>query len=50
MQKITDWIGNIYNTHGYIAALVTIVVLVALVVGVAMFTGLDLGVITNWLN
>lgn len=50
MQKITDWIGDIYNKHGYIAALVTLVVLVALVVGVAMLTGLDLGVITDWLG
>jgi len=50
MQKITTWIGDIYNKHGYIAALVTLVVLVALVVGVAMLTGIDLGVITDWLG
>ena len=50
MQRIIDWIGNIYNKHGYVAALITICVLAALVVGVAMLTGLDLGVITDWLG
>ena len=50
MKRIIDWIGNIYTQHGYVAALITIVTLASLVVGVAMATGIDLGVITDWLN
>lgn len=50
MQKITNWVGDIYTKHGYIAALVTVVVLVVLAVGVALVSGIDLGALGGWLN
>lgn len=50
MKTITAWIGDIYVKHGYIAALVTIVVLVVLAVGVAWFAGVDIGALGGWLN
>jgi len=42
-MKIINWIGDIYRQHGYIAALVTIVVIVALTLGVSLLAGVDLG-------
>ena len=47
--KIINWNGDIYTKHGYIAALVTIVVLVALAVGVSYVAGIDLKDIGIWL-
>ncbi len=49
-MRIINWIGDIYKTHGYIAALVTIVVLVALALGVSLLAGVDLGALTGWLG
>lgn len=49
MTKITSWIGDIYREHGYVAALVTIMVLVALAVGVSYVAGIDLKDIGIWL-
>ena len=49
-MKIINWIGDIYKAHGYIAALVTIVMLVALVVGVAYATGVDVRDIARWIG
>lgn len=49
-MRLIPWIGDIYREHGYIAALVTIVVLVALAVGVAVGTNTGLGDIIRWLG
>lgn len=45
---LINWIGDIYKKYGYIAALITIVVLVALAVGVSWFAGIDLRDIARW--
>jgi hypothetical protein len=47
---LIKWITDIYKTHGYIAALVTIVTLTVLLVGVAWFTGLDVNDLGIWLT
>lgn len=49
-MRIISWIGDIYKTQGYVAALVTIVVLVALALGVSMVAGIDLGSIAQWVG
>lgn len=46
---LLNWLKDIYVKHGYIAALVTIVVLVVLAAGVAWGFGLDLRDIAIWL-
>lgn len=48
-MRLINWIGDIYKEHGYIAALVTIVVLVVLAVGVSYAAGIDLRDIAQWL-
>jgi hypothetical protein len=50
MRTLLNWITDIYQKHGYIAALVTIVTLTLLIVGVAWFTGLDINDIGIWLT
>lgn len=47
---IIGWIKDIYTKHGYVAALVTIAVLVALTVGVSWFAGIDVQDIARWLS
>ena len=49
-MRLIDWIGDIYREHGYVAALVTIVVLVALALGVSLLAGIDLRDIAQWLS
>lgn len=49
-MKVITWIGDIYKTHGYIAALVTIIVIVALALGVSYVAGIDLGSIAQWVG
>lgn len=46
---IIGWIKDIYTKHGYVAALITIVVLVALMLGVSWFAGIDLQDLGRWL-
>lgn len=48
-MRLIAWIGDIYKEHGYIAALVTITVIVALALGVSMLAGIDLRDIAQWL-
>lgn len=47
-MKVIAWIGDIYKTHGYLAALVTIIVLVALALSVSLAAGIDLRDIARW--
>ena len=49
-MRLINWIGDIYKEHGYIAALVTIIVLVALALGVSLAAGIDLRDIARWLS
>lgn len=49
-MRLITWIGDIYREHGYIAALVTIIVLVALALGVSLVAGIDLRDIAGWIN
>lgn len=49
-MKVITWIGDIYKTHGYIAALVTIIVIVALALGVSLLAGIDLRDIARWIS
>ncbi len=46
---IVNWIKDIYQKHGYVAALVTIIVLVALAVGVGYVAGIDIKDLGRWL-
>ncbi len=48
-MKLVNWIGDIYTKHGYVAALITIVVLVASAVGVSYAAGIDLRDIARWI-
>ena len=50
MKTLVNWISDIYKEHGYVAALVTIVVLVLLAVGVSWFAGIDLRDIARWVD
>ncbi len=47
---IIRWIGDIYTKHGYIAALVTIVVLVALAAGLDWAFDIDLIDLVRWID
>ena len=49
-MRLITWIGDIYRDHGYIAALVTIIVLVALALGVSLLAGIDLRDIARWIS
>lgn len=49
-MRLITWIGDIYREHGYIAALVTIGVLVALALGVSLLAGIDLRDIARWIS
>jgi|JI10StandDraft_1071094.scaffolds.fasta_scaffold4831882_2 hypothetical protein len=49
-MRLITWIGDIYREHGYIAALVTIIVLVALALGVSLLAGIDLRDIARWIS
>ncbi|MBX3012353.1 MAG: hypothetical protein KF832_12635 [Caldilineaceae bacterium] len=49
MQTLIAWVADIYRTHGYQAALVTLVVLVGLAVLVAQVAGLSLADLLAWL-
>jgi len=49
-MRLITWIGDIYREHGYIAALVTIIVLVALALGVSLVAGIDLRDIARWIS
>lgn len=49
-MRLITWIGDIYKEHGYVAALITVVVLVALALGVSLLAGIDLGSIAQWLG
>ena len=48
-MRLINWIGDIYKEHGYIAALVTIIVIVALALGVSLAAGINLRDIARWL-
>jgi phosphotransferase system glucose/maltose/N-acetylglucosamine-specific IIC component len=50
MKTLLTWIADIYKTHGYIAALVTIVVLLALALAVSLLTGIGIGDIVKWVD
>ncbi len=41
LDKITTWIGNIYNTHGWMPALVVLVVLFAMALITVWLVGTD---------
>jgi hypothetical protein len=49
-MRLLTWIGDIYKEHGYIAALVTIIVIVALALGVSLVAGIDLRDIARWIS
>lgn len=49
-MRLINWVGDIYREHGYIAALVTIIVIVALALGVSLVAGIDLRDIARWLS
>jgi hypothetical protein len=49
-MRLINWVGDIYREHGYIAALVTIIVLVALALGVSLVAGIDLRDIARWIS
>lgn len=49
-MRLITWIDDIYREHGYIAALVTIIVLVALALGVSLVAGIDLRDIARWIS
>lgn len=49
-MRLITWIGDIYKEHGYVAALITIVVLVVLAVGVSLAAGIDLRDIAQWVG
>ena len=49
-MRLITWIGDIYREHGCIAALVTIIVLVALALGVSLLAGIDLRDIARWIS
>lgn len=49
-MTIIRWIGDIYTKHGYIAALVSIIVIVALALGVSLVAGIDLRDIARWIS
>ena len=49
-MRLITWIGDIYREHGYIAALVTLIVLVALALGVSLVAGIDLRDIARWIS
>ena len=49
-MRLINWIGDVYREHGYVAALITIVVLVVLAVGVSYAAGIDLRAIAQWVG
>lgn len=49
-MRLINWVGDIYREHGYIAALVTIIVIVALALGVSLVAGIDLRDIARWIS
>lgn len=49
-MRLITWIGDIYKQHGVPAALVTIIVLVALALGVSLAAGIDLRDIAQWVG
>ena len=49
-MRLINWIGDVYREHGYVAALITIVVLVVLAVGVSLAAGIDLRDIAQWVG
>ena len=46
---LINWIKDVYTNHGYLAALLTIVVLVVLTAGVSYLAGIDLKDLAQWL-
>lgn len=50
MKQLTTWISDIYTNHGWIAALITLVVLSILIVSITMALGIDLADAVKWLE
>lgn len=49
-MRLITWIGDIYTKHGYIAALITIVTLVALAAGLDWAFDIDLLDLVRWID
>lgn len=50
MKTLTTWISDIYTRHGWLAAIIVLAVIVALVVGVCLALGIDGGDMARWLG
>lgn len=50
MRIVREWISDIYAKSGWQAALIVVVVLALLVLIAVKATGIDLGVLSAWLE
>lgn len=49
-MKLITWVSDIYKEHGYVAALITIVVLTVLIVGISYVSGISLSDVARWVQ
>lgn len=50
IKDLRMWIADVYTKHGYVAVLVVIAVIVALILLVSYATGYDVASIANWIG
>jgi hypothetical protein len=50
MKTLTTWVSDIYRNHGWLAAIIVLVVVAVAIVGICMAMGVDLGDAVRWLE